>query len=112
MFPALHVGAPGDLAGTLALAAEALVAAHIRNIEGGIDVIDVRCPAAAAAMVVVKLRGRVEGQAKTALMGALSGPANWFKLAIAVDEDVDAGDLRDVFWSVASAHPCREATWP
>jgi UbiD family decarboxylase len=102
IFPALHVGAPGDLAGTLALAAEALVAAHIRNIEGGIDVLDVRCPAAAAAMVVVKLRGRMGGQAKTALMGALSGPVNWFKFAVAVDEDVDAGDLRDVFWSMAS----------
>jgi len=102
VFPALHVGAPGDLAGMLALAAEALVAEHVRNIEGGIDVIDVRCPAAAAAMVVVKLRGRMEGQAKTALMGALSGPANWFKFAVGVDEDVDAGDLRDVFWSLAS----------
>jgi UbiD family decarboxylase len=103
VFYAMQVGAPGDLAGTLALGAEALVARHIRNIEGGIDVLDVRCPPAAGGqVVVVKLRGRVEGQAKTALMGALSGVANGFKLAIAVDEDVNAADLRDVFWSVAS----------
>jgi UbiD family decarboxylase len=103
IFHPLHVGAPGDYAATLCLAAEALVAEHIRNIEGGIDFLDIRCPPAAGGrVVVVKLRARVEGQAKTALMGALSGPANWLKLAIAVDEDVDAADLRDVFWSVAS----------
>jgi UbiD family decarboxylase len=103
IFHALHVGGPGDMAGALCLAAEALVADHIRNIEGGIDFLDIRCPPAAGGQVViVKLRGRVEGQTKTALMGALSGPANWFKLAIAIDEDVDAGDLRDVFWSMAS----------
>ena len=103
LFHVMQVGGPGDMAGTLCLAAELLVAEHIRNIEGGIDFLDIRCPPVAGGqVVVVKLRGRVEGQTKTALMGALSGPANWFKLAIAVDEDVDAADLRDVFWSVAS----------
>lgn len=104
--PQFHVatiGTCGDLAGTLALAAEALTARHIRNIEGGIDFIDIVVPPEAGGqVVVVKLRGRVEGQTKTALMGALSGAANWFKLAIAIDEDVNAADLRDVFWSVAS----------
>ncbi len=103
IFYAMHVGAPGDLAATLALAAEALVAAHIRNIEGGLDFIDIRVPPEAGGqVVVVKLRGRMEGQTKTALMGALSGAANRFKLAVAVDEDVNAADLRDVFWSIAS----------
>jgi len=92
-----------DYRGAQALAAEALVLKHIANIEGGLDIIDVRCPVAAAGqVVVVKMRARVEGQAKTALMGALSGPVNRVKLAIAVDEDVDAADPRDVFWSIAS----------
>jgi UbiD family decarboxylase len=49
IFHAMHVGVPGDLAGALCLAAEALVAEHIRNIEGGIDFIDIRCPPIAAA---------------------------------------------------------------
>lgn len=103
IFYAMRIGAAGDHAGTLCLAAEILVAEHIRNIEGGIDLIDIRCPPAAGGLVVVvKLRGRMEGQAKTALMGVLSGAFNWAKLAIAVDEDVDAGDPRDVLWSVAS----------
>jgi UbiD family decarboxylase len=92
-----------DLGGTVALATELAVAEHLRNIEGGLDIIDVRCHAVGAAMILaVKLRPRVEGQSKTALIGALSGPAVWPKLAIGVDEDVDAADLRDVFWSAAS----------
>jgi UbiD family decarboxylase len=87
----------------IGLATELLVARHIRHIEGGLDLIDVRChPAAGGLVLVVKLRPRVEGQSKTALVGALSGPPSWPKLAIGVDEDVDAADLRDVFWSVAS----------
>ncbi len=104
LYYAMQTGAPpSDMAGTMALATELLVAEHLRNIEGGLDVIDVRChPAGGDLVLVVKLRPRVEGQAKTALIGALSGPAVWPKLAIAVDEDVDAADLRDVFWSAAS----------
>ena len=101
---AMQTGAPpNDLAGATALAIELLVAEHVRNIEGGLDLIDVRCHAAGGDLVLaVKLRPRVEGQSKTALIGALSGPAVWPKLAIGVDEDIDAADLRDVFWSAAS----------
>ncbi len=103
IFHALHLGGPGDYAGALCLAAEILMAQHIRNIEGGIDFIDISClPETGGLVVVLKLRARMEGQAKTALMGALSGIANWAKFAIAVDEDVDIQDLRDVFWSSAS----------
>jgi 3-polyprenyl-4-hydroxybenzoate decarboxylase len=92
-----------DYRGASALAAEALVLRHIANIEGGLELLDVRCPIAGGCqVVVVKMRARVEGQGKTALMGALSGPVNGVKLAVAVDEDVDAADLRDVFWSIAS----------
>jgi len=104
VYYAMQAGAPpNDLAGTTALAIELLVAEHVRNIEGGLDLIDVRChPAGGDLVLAVKLRPRVEGQSKTALIGALSGPAFWPKLAIGVDEDIDAGDLRDVFWSAAS----------
>jgi 2,5-furandicarboxylate decarboxylase 1 len=101
---AMQVGAGrGDLGGAMALATEVAIAQHLRNIEGGLDILDVRCHAVGADMILaVKLRPRVEGQSKTALIGALSGPAVWPKLAIGVDEDVDAADLRDVFWSAAS----------
>ena len=42
--------------------------------------------------IVLKIRPRVEGQAKTALLAALSGPYLHPKLAIAVDDDIDASD--------------------
>jgi 2,5-furandicarboxylate decarboxylase 1 len=101
---AVQTGTPGsELAGMIGLATELVVAEHIRNIEGGIDLLDLRCHATSGGLALaVKLRPRVEGQSKTVLIGALSSPAPWPKLAIGVDEDVDAADLRDVFWSAAS----------
>ena len=82
---------------------ETVVSDHLRNVEGGLDLRDVRLLGISGLMaIVVKLRPRVEGQAKTALMAALSGPYLHPKLAIAVDEDIDAGDLRQVFWSLTT----------
>jgi len=52
--------------------------------------------------IVIKLRPRFEGQAKTALMAALSGPYLHPKLAIAVDDDVDASDMRQIMWSMTT----------
>jgi 4-hydroxy-3-polyprenylbenzoate decarboxylase len=87
----------------VALASELLLNAHIQNIEGGLDILDIRClPFAGALVAIVKLKPRVQGQAKTALLGSLSGAAYWVKLAIAVDEDIDASSIRDVLWSIAS----------
>ncbi len=87
----------------LAMATELLLWEHIQNIEGGIDILDIRClPYAGSLVAVVKMRPRVQGQAKTALLGSLSGPAYWLKFVIAVDEDIDAASIRDVFWSIAS----------
>ena len=90
-------------AGFEALAVELTVAAHLRNVEGGIDVRDVRSyPETAHRLVTIKIRPRVEGQSKTALMAAVSSPDPRPCLAVAVDEDINAADLRDVAWSIAS----------
>ena len=104
VFYAVHCGYPTtDTQGTMALGVEAATRDHLRNVEGGLDLMDVRChPSAGMMMLVIKLRPRVEGQAKTALMAALSGPYLHPKLAIAVDADVDAGDLRQVMWSMTT----------
>ena len=104
VFWSLQTGAPvGDAAVLHAMATEIIVAEHLRNVEGGLDLIDIRCPAEAGNLIViVKLRGRIDGQTKTALMAALSSPALLPKLAIGVDEDVNVDDLRDVGWSMAS----------
>jgi UbiD family decarboxylase len=87
----------------MALGIEVATREHLRNVEGGLDLLDVRMVTSAGAMMlVIKLRPRVEGQAKTALMAALSGPFLHPKIAVAVDEDIDAGDLRQVMWSIAN----------
>ncbi len=82
---------------------ETVVTEHLRNVEGGLDLRDVRLLGISGLMaIVLKLRPRVEGQARTALMAALSSPYLHPKLAIAVDEDIDAGDLRQIFWSLTT----------
>ena len=104
IFFAVHCGYPvTDTQGTMSLGIEVATREHMRNVEGGLDIMDLRChPNAGMMMLVVKLRPRVQGQAKTALMAALSGPCLHPKLAIAVDEDVDAADLRQVIWSMTT----------
>ena len=82
---------------------ESAIAGHLANVEGGIDVVAVRCyPRSDNRIVAIKIRPRMEGQSKTALMAALSAPDLSPTLAIAVDPDIDIDDLRDVAWAVAS----------
>ena len=71
--------------------------------DGGLDLLDVRLLTVSGLMIlVIKIRPRVEGQAKTALMAALAGPYQQPKMAIAVDDDIDASDLRQIMWSIAT----------
>ncbi len=104
VFYAIHCGFPvTDTQQTTALGIEIATREHLRNVEGGLDLRDVRCVTAAGLMMLVlKLRPRVEGQAKTALMAALSGPYLHPKIAVAVDEDIDAADLRQIMWSMTT----------
>jgi 2,5-furandicarboxylate decarboxylase 1 len=104
IFYAIHCGFPvTDTQATTALGIEVATREHLRNVEGGLDLLDVRCIAAAGLMMLVlKIRPRVEGQAKTALLAALSGPYLHPKVAIAVDDDIDAADLRQVMWSMTT----------
>jgi 2,5-furandicarboxylate decarboxylase 1 len=104
IFYAVHCGYPTtDTQGTMALGVEIATKEHLKNVEGGLDLLDVRChPSAGMMMLVLKMRPRVEGQAKTALMAALSGAYLHPKLAIAVDDDIDANDLRQIMWSMTT----------
>jgi hypothetical protein len=92
-----------DITGAMAIASEILTARHLQSIEGGLDLHDVHCPAQAGGLVtVVQLAQRVAGQAKTALLAALSGPSSLARLAIAIDPDVSATDPADIIWAMAS----------
>ena len=74
--------------------------------------LDVRAVTQAGVMMLIlKIRPRHPGQAKTALMAALSGPYLHPKLAIAVDDDIDASDLRQIAWSITTrVHAERDVT--
>ena len=104
MFYAMQCGAPmTDTQSITGTCIETVVTDHLRNVEGGLDLLDVRCLGISGLMaIVLKLRPRVEGQAKTALMAALSSPYLHPKIAIAVDDDIDASDLRQIFWSLTT----------
>jgi len=104
IYYAIHCGFPvTDTQATTALGIEIATWDHLRNVEGGMELLDVRSLTVSGLMaIVIKLRPRVEGQAKTALLAALSGPYLHPKLAIAVDDDIDASDLRQVMWSMTT----------
>jgi 2,5-furandicarboxylate decarboxylase 1 len=104
VFYAIHCGMPiTDTQATSALGIEIQTREHLKNVEGGLDLLDVRAlTVSGLMMLVIKLRPRYEGQAKTALMAALSGPYLHPKVAIAVDEDIDASDLRQIVWSMTT----------
>ncbi|MEC7490959.1 MAG: UbiD family decarboxylase [Pseudomonadota bacterium] len=104
VFYAMQCGAPmTDTQALVATAIDMLLWDHLKNVEGGLNLLDLRCLGIAGMMaVIIKLRPRVEGQAKTALMAALSGPQLHPKLAIAVDEDIDTSDIRQIFWSLTT----------
>jgi 2,5-furandicarboxylate decarboxylase 1 len=111
IFYAMQCGAPmTDAQALVQTSSDMLLWEHLKNVEGGLDLLDVRSLGIAGLMaVVIKLRPRVPGQAKTALLAALSGPQMHPKLAIAVDDDIDASDLRQVFWSITTrAHAERD----
>ncbi len=104
IFYAMQCGAPmTDTQALVQTTSDMLLWDHLKNVEGGLDLLDVRSLGLAGLMaVVIKLRPRVEGQAKTALLATLSGPQLHPKLAIAVDEDIDSADLRQIFWSITT----------
>lgn len=86
-----------------ALPVEAGLLNRIRETAGGIDVHEVACPAwCSRYTVIVQLTPRFDGEARAALLAALSSPYLFPKVAIAVDEDVDIHDARDVMWAVAT----------
>ncbi len=113
LFYGMHSGAPmGDPQSITGICVEVALHEHLAKVEGGLDILDIRCLGVSGLMaVVIKLRPRFAGQAKTALMAALSSPYLHPKLAIAVDEDIDAADLRQVFWSMTTrVHAERDVT--
>jgi 2,5-furandicarboxylate decarboxylase 1 len=113
IFFALHCGFPvTDAQSTMGLGVEVATKKHLKEVEGGLNLLDVRAVTEAGVMMlIIKMRPRYPGQTKTALMAALSGPYLHPKLAVAVDEDIDANDLRQIAWSMTTrVHAERDVT--
>lgn len=104
IFYAIHCGFPAtDTQSITGLGIEVATFEHLRKVDGGLDLIDLRClTISGLMMLVLKMRPRTAGQAKVALMAALTGPYQQPKVAIAVDDDIDSSDLRQIMWSIAT----------
>jgi 2,5-furandicarboxylate decarboxylase 1 len=94
----------------VAVPMEAHLWQRIKDVDGYIDLKDVHVPPWGACFVVlVKFTPRLEEQAKSVLMAALSSSYAHPKIAIALDDDIDLTDPRDVFWAVATrVDPARD----
>ena len=87
----------------VAVPMEAHLWQRIKDVDGYIDLKDVHVPPWGACFVVlVKFTPRLEEQAKSVLMAALSSSYAHPKIAIALDDDIDLTDPRDVFWAAAT----------
>lgn len=86
-----------------ALPVEAGMYNRLRETAGGVDIHEVACPAwCSRYTVIVQMTPRFDGEARAALLAALSSPYLYPKIAIAVDADVDIHDARDVMWAMAT----------
>ena len=76
---------------------------HVKDVEGFIELKDVHVPPSGGCFtVILQLIPNYEGQAKNALMAALSSPYLHPKIAVAVDDDVDIYDPSDILWAVST----------
>jgi 2,5-furandicarboxylate decarboxylase 1 len=87
----------------VSLPMEASLYRRLREIHGATDVHDVSIPPWVTMFTVfVQMTPRWDGQARDVLLGVLASPYLHPKIAIAVDEDVDIYDPRDVFWALSN----------
>ena len=105
IFYAMQCGlAPSEAHSLICTTIEMKLWEHMRGIDGGeLDLLDVRCIGAMSPlMVVVQVRQKYPGQARAALVAALSSPYLHPKFAVAVDEDIDPADVNQVMWAIAT----------
>jgi 2,5-furandicarboxylate decarboxylase 1 len=82
---------------------EIAVYKRVKDVEGYIDLKDVHIPPSGGCFtVILQMTPNYEGQAKNALMAALSSPYLHPKIAIAVDEDIDIYEPAEVQFAVST----------
>jgi len=87
-----------------ALPQEVVIFERIKDVGGFVDLKDVVClPCAGGShIVVVQFTPKIQGEPKDVLMAALSTPYIHQKIAIAVDDDVDPHNEKELFWSLST----------
>ena len=111
IFYAMMCGlAPSDTHSIVCTTIEMKLWEHLRQVDGGrLNVLDVACfSTVTLMMVVIKMRPQHSGQAKAALLAAVSSPYLHPKFAIAVDEDIDLRDPGQVLWAIAARVHARQ----
>lgn len=85
------------------LPVEATLYRRLLDVFGNTRVHDVHVlPWASLFIVVVQVTCQWDGQARSVIHSALSSPYQHPKIVIAVDDDVDIYDPKDVFWAIAT----------
>jgi 2,5-furandicarboxylate decarboxylase 1 len=105
IFYAMQCGlAPSEAHSLICTTIEMKLWEHLRAVDGGeLELLDIRCIGAMSPMMVVlQLRQKYPGQARTAMLAALSSPYLHPKFAVAVDEDIDPSDVNQVMWAIAT----------
>ncbi len=87
-----------------ALPMEVVLWNRIKDVGGFVDLKDiVVVPCAGGAhIVVVQLTPQIQGQVTDVLMATLSSPYIHPKIAIAVDDDIDPHDVKEIMWSLST----------
>lgn len=87
----------------VSLPMEATLFNRLRDVHGYSEVHEVFIPPWVTMFVVfIQVTPRWDGQARDVLLAALSSPNLHPKIVIAVDEDVDVHDPKEVFWALAT----------
>lgn len=112
IYHALQGGKPISSSQILdAIPQEIVLWERIKDVGGFVDVKDiVSLPYAGGShVVVVQFTPRIDGEAKDVLLAALSSPYIHPKIAIAVDDDIDPHDPKEIFWSLSTrVDPARD----
>lgn len=83
---------------------EVVIFERIKDVGGYVEVKDVvALPCAGGShIIVVQITPRIQGEARDVLLATLSSPYIHPKIAIAVDDDIDPHNEKELFWSIST----------
>jgi 2,5-furandicarboxylate decarboxylase 1 len=87
----------------VSLPMEATLMNRLRDVQGKTDIHEVYIPTWVTMFtVIIQMTARWDGQARDVLLAALSSPNLHPKIVIAVDQDVNIHDPKEIFWAIST----------